>query len=246
MERRDGTLWLSPSDLNAHLDCAHRTTLALEAAAGLRVTPAATSAYTRMIFAKGNEHEREYHDRLVAQGRTIQEVVYEPRDWQGGAARTEELMHAGVDVIYQAPFAFEGWRGIADFLERIDEPSALGPYSYEAVDTKLARSEMLPHHALQLCFYAAGIARVQGQWPTWVHVELGSGERESIRLHEIDSYANHAKAGMLRAVAEHEPTEPVPCEHCDFCPFRSTCEVHWETERPSSTSTRTECGAPAE
>jgi uncharacterized protein len=228
MERRDGTLWLSPSDLNAHLECAHLTTLALEAVAGLRVKPVATSAYTRMIFAKGNEHELEYRDRLIAQGRTVAEVAYEPRDWQGGAARTEELMRAGADVIYQAPFAFEGWRGIADFLERIDKPSALGAYSYEVVDTKLARNEMLPHHALQLCFYAAGIARVQGEWPTWVHVELGSGERESIRVHEIGSYARHAKNGMLRAVDAREPTEPIPCDHCQFCDFSATCKAHWE------------------
>ena len=228
MERRDGTLWLSPSDLNAHLGCAHRTTLALEAVAGLRPKPMGTTAYTRMIFAKGNEHERDYLDRLVAQGRTVEEVVYEPRDWQAGAARTEELMRAGADAIYQAPFALEGWRGIADFLERIDTPSALGDYSYEAVDTKLARKQMLPHHALQLCFYAAGISRVQGEWPEWVHVELGSGERESIRVHEIGSYARHAKEGMQRAVAAPAPTEPIPCDHCQFCEFRTVCEAHWE------------------
>ena len=187
-----------------------------------------TTAYTRMIFAKGNEHERDYLDRLVAQGRMVEEVVYEPGDWQAGAARTEELMRAGADVIYQAPFALEGWRGIADFLERIDTPSALGDYSYEAVDTKLARKQMLPHHALQLCFYAAGISRVQGEWPEWVHVELGSGERESIRVHEIGSYARHAKEGMQRAVAARRPTEPIPCDHCQFCEFRAVCEAHWE------------------
>ena len=228
MERRDGTLWLSPSDLTAHLGCAHRTTLALEAVAGLRVKPAATSAYTRMIFEKGNQHEREYLGRLLAEGRNVEEVKYEPRDWKGGAARTEELMRAGADVIYQAPFALDEWRGIADFLERIDRPSALGDYSYEAIDTKLARNEMLPHHALQLCFYAAGIARVQEVWPEWVHVELGSGVRESIRVHEIGSYARHAKEGMQRDVVAHAPTEPIRCDHCQFCEFRPVCEEHWE------------------
>jgi hypothetical protein len=33
----------------------------------------------------------------------------------------------------------EAWGGVADFLMRIDTPSALGPWSYEALDTKLAR-----------------------------------------------------------------------------------------------------------
>ena len=176
MERRDGTLWLSPSDLSGHLGCAHLTTLALEAAEGLRVKPSITSPYTKMIFAKGDAHELAYRDQLIALGREVADVGFDQRDWAAGAARTAELMRAGADVIYQAPFAFAGWRGVADFLERIDEPSDLGDYSYEAVDTKLARTEMLPHHALQLCFYAAGIAQVQGRRPLRIHVELGSGE----------------------------------------------------------------------
>ena len=63
----------------------------------------------------------------------------------------------------------------------------------------------------------------------WVHVELGSGERESILVHEIGSYARHAKEGMQRAVAANGPTEPIPCDHCGFCEFRSVCTAHWET-----------------
>ena len=60
---------------------------------------------------------------------------------------------------------------------------------------------MLPHHALQLCFYAAGIARVQGDWPEWVHVELGSGARESIRVHEIGSYATPREGRACNATS---------------------------------------------
>jgi predicted RecB family nuclease len=228
MERRDGILWLSPSDLNGHLGCAHLTTLALEAAEGKRPKPAAVSEYLQMVFDKGSAHERDYLELLRERGRTIVEVAFERGDWASGAARTAELMREGADVIYQAPFALGEWRGVADFLERIDEPSDLGSYSYEAVDTKLARNEMLPHHALQLVFYAAGIQSVQGRRPLRVHVQLGSGERESIRLHEIDSYANHAKRGMLRAVDARAPTEPIPCEHCPFCPFQPTCAQAWE------------------
>ena len=40
----------------------------LEAVAGTRPKPMATSAYTQMIYAKGNEHEREYRDRLAGAG----------------------------------------------------------------------------------------------------------------------------------------------------------------------------------
>ena len=141
-------------------------------------------------------------------------------------------MRAGADVIYQAPFAYSGWRGVADFLERIEEPSALGGWSYEAVDTKLARTEALPHHALQLVFYATGIERIQGGRPTYVYVELGSGSRERIRLREIDSYAFYARTGMSRAVELRRPTEPIPCEHCRFCRFEPACTPGLGGRRP--------------
>ena len=209
MQRREGTLWLSPTDLSGYLECAHVTTLALEVADGLRAAPASMNAYTKMIFAKGAEHELDYRRQLVADGRTVVEVELDRSDWAAAAARTEELMRAGADVIYQAPFAFSGWRGVADFLERIESPSELGAYSYEAVDTKLARTAALPHHALQLVFYAAGIARVQGVRPAHVHVQLGSGRRESIRLREIDSYANYARRGMESAI------ERAGCDRAD-------------------------------
>ena len=54
---------------------------------------------------------------------------------------------------------------------------------------------------------------MQGEWPQCVHVELGSGVRESIRVHEIGSYARHAQGGMQRDVAADAPTEPIPCDH---------------------------------
>ncbi|MDX6618448.1 MAG: hypothetical protein QOK36_834, partial [Gaiellales bacterium] len=228
MQRRQGTLWLSPTDLSGYLECAHLTTLALEVADGVRAAPSSVNAYTKMIFAKGNEHEVDYRRQLEADGRTVVEVEFDGSDWAAAAARTEELMRAGADVIYQAPFAFSGWRGVADFLERIESPSDLGAHSYEAVDTKLARTAALPHHALQLVFYAAGIARVQGVRPAHVHVQLGSGRRESIRLREIDSYANYARRGMDRAIELRAATEPVPCDHCQFCAFQPTCAQVWE------------------
>src|SRR3954453_22968618 len=123
MERRDGTLWLSPTDLSGHLSCAHLTTLALEVSEGVRTKPSTVTAYTKMIFAKGNEHEVAYGDLLVANGRIVVDVAFEGRDWAAGAAHTEQLMREGADVIYQAPFVVDGWRGIAAFLERIDTPS---------------------------------------------------------------------------------------------------------------------------
>ena len=74
-------------------------------------------------------------------------------------------MRDGAEVIYQATFAREDWRGLADFVIRIDEPSDLGDWSYEAWDTKLARSAK-PAAVLQLVFYSQEIARIQESGPT--------------------------------------------------------------------------------
>ena len=71
-------------------------------------------------------------------------------------------MRAGADVIYQATFARDGWRGRADFLIRVDEPSpSLGAWSYEVWDTKLARSAK-PAAVLQLTFYSQEVAADPG------------------------------------------------------------------------------------
>ena len=44
-------------------------------------------------------------------------------------------MRNGADIVYQATFSRDGWRGPADYLVRVDEPSELGPWSYEPLDT---------------------------------------------------------------------------------------------------------------
>ena len=69
-------------------------------------------------------------------------------------------MRAGIDYVYQAVFFSSGWRGIADFLERVDRPSVLGDWSYQVLDTKLARHPR-PEHALQLSFYSQAVEEIQ-------------------------------------------------------------------------------------
>ena len=89
--------------------------------------------------------------------------------------RTTKAMRAGTEVIYQGALLDGDWRGYADFLERVAAPSpAFGDYSYEVVDTKLARTAR-PRFLVQLCLYSELLARVQGRWPEWMHVVLRLG-----------------------------------------------------------------------
>ena len=98
---------------------------------------------------------------------------------------------------------------------------------YEAVDTKLARNEARPAHVLQLCFYSAGIAAVQGEAPEHMHIALGSGRRESLRPRDFDAYFARAQRSLERFVDAPPATVAEKCESCQRCPFWSACDEQW-------------------
>src|SRR5687767_11216420 len=125
-------LVLSPSDLNRFLECEHLTMLDLLALEGKGVAQE-KDPQAEIIRAKGLEHERAWRERLEADGKSIVTIAGEGRiDWTLEAARTDAAMRDGAEVIYQGVFLHESWRGVADFLLRVDTPSRLGPFSYEA------------------------------------------------------------------------------------------------------------------
>ena len=95
-----------------------------------------------------------------------------------GRDATIEAMRAGADVVFQAAL-FDGRRlGYADFLRRVERPSALGEWSYEVWDTKLARHAKASA-VLQLCMYSDLLAELQGRWPERMHLALGGVQRET-------------------------------------------------------------------
>jgi len=226
----DGRLILSPSDLNDHVECAHLTTLALEVARETRPHPYVAAAYGDLLRRKGEDHERAYLVKLRADGREVRDVT-PPDTWDfaTGARLTEEAMRAGADVIYQATFVVGDWRGRADFLERVEGETALGAWGYEPADAKLARAEK-PTYLLQLCFYAEGIAAIQGEPPERMHVLLGGGEKRALRYHDFAAYFRRVRQSFERAAREPQPTEPYPVEHCALCEFRQICDERWEAE----------------
>ena len=217
----DGTLLLSPSDLSAHLACPHLTNLNLQVQRDELERPHVDDTHGDLIRRKGDEHEAAYLARLVEDGRTIVSIpTLDDEDFDADEARrlTEDAVRAGeAEIIYQ-PYLTDGtWRGFADFLER--QPDG----TYEAVDTKLARSAK-PAHVLQLCFYSEQLGRIQGRLPERFHVELGSGERVTFRLAEHMAYYRRARERFLGALATTPETYPWPCDHCGLCDFRNLCK----------------------
>jgi predicted RecB family nuclease len=223
MRLRDARLTFSPSDLNDFLECEHLTQLELAVSRSQVERPAANNAQAELIRRKGDEHERAYLQSLRDQGKEVAEIE------DADPAATEEAMRAGAEVIYQAGFEHTGWRGIADFLERVETPSYLGPWSYAVSDTKLARHSK-PTYILQLCFYTEQVARIQGREPASFHVILGSGERDSFRPSEFSAYYRRVRARFLAAVEAGIDVYPLPVTHCPLCDFEELCKQRWEAD----------------
>jgi predicted RecB family nuclease len=230
MQTTSDRLVHSPSDLNDYVECPHLTTLSLEVARGTRRRPHVPEDHADLLRRKGEEHEAAYLKELQAQGRPVVNVMSpDPWDFTTPARATEEAMRAGAEIIYQATFGRGDWRGRADFLERIDQPTALGEWGYEALDAKLARAEK-PTYVLQLCFYTEAIASIQRVTPNAMHVLLGIGERRTLRHADFAAYYRRVRAGFLAALAHAAPTEPYRVEQCALCEFRQVCDERWQQE----------------
>src|SRR5438105_3980775 len=210
MQRADGVLLLSPSDLNDYVDCPHVTTLTLEVARGRRPAPHVANEEAELLRQKGEMHEREFLERLRAEGRTVIEIGLGERwDFGAAAAHTADAMRAGADIIYQATFVNGPWRGRADFLLKTAGTTKLGSWGYEALDAKLARAEK-PTYVLQLCFYSDCIAAIQGQPPEYMRVLLGVGAQRALRYHDFAAYYRRVRTKFETAVAAPAETEPYP------------------------------------
>jgi uncharacterized protein len=220
---------LSPTVITGWLECEHSLTLRMRHSSA----PQAFGPFADLVRDKGNEHEEQVLARYEANGLSVVRVPDKGdlRFEEWAAAHRTLLDTTDADVVYQMPLVFEGIKGVADFLIRVDpEP---GFSAWEPVDAKLARKEAKPGHLLQLCFYADAVASLTDAPPKQVHVELGSGERESYRFEEFGPYWRRMKLELGRAAEQggsvHE-TKPEPCRFCEFCDFQKRCEEEWRAE----------------
>jgi predicted RecB family nuclease len=222
-----GRLVVSPSDLVGYLGCEHLTELSLAVVRGTLSPPLADDPEIEVVQRRGMEHEAMYLAELQNAGFTVVEVTDRPLET--AVEHTLEALRAGASVVYQAAFFHTGidggpaWRGHADFLTRVEVPSALGEFSYEPEDTKLAQ-RVKPSAVLQLCEYAEQLARLQGGPPEQIHVVLGGSHRVSLRLADFSAYFRMTKRRFEEALRAAVETYPLPVEHCAVCAWRVDCD----------------------
>ena len=163
---------LSATDIANFLSCRHLLTLERAELRGEIQKPFFRDPGIELFRELGNRHEAQYLQHLIdTKGGQIARI---PADipWSDAVARTIEALQRGADVVYQATFRDGPWGGRSDFLIRVNRPSLLGDFSYEIVETKLARSAKV-RAILQLCFYSELLSKIQGVQPEWMHVVLG-------------------------------------------------------------------------
>ncbi|MBW3554815.1 MAG: TM0106 family RecB-like putative nuclease, partial [Gemmatimonadetes bacterium] len=228
-------LFFSATDLSNFLGCPARTRLdRAEALEEIGPAPVFHDPGLEVLWKRGEEHERAYLEGLRARGRRVAEIPLPSPDlpyeekWRRHAEETLRAMKAGYDVVFQAALTDGTWVGRADFLVRVETPSDLGPWSYEVVDTKLAR-EAKGGALLQVLLYADLLARVQGRPPEHVGIALGGPEprEETFRVADYAAYFRSVRDRFLRHVDAGASSElavaPEPVEHCTLCGWQQRC-----------------------
>ena len=224
----NGQILYSASDLVSFLGCRHASFLSVQAL-NEAMRDFDTNPINQLLQQQGLQHEIAYLQSLKDEGKTVVEIA---KDYNlpDRSTLTLDAMRSGVEVIYQAAFLHAPWHGYADFLIKCDAPSALGDFSYEVLDTKLARTAE-PKHIMQLCVYSDLLTKLQDFCALNMHLFLGDGEKYSFRVKDFFHYYRHAKK-QFESYIQVPPAKsyPEPCSHCNTCQWHDPCNVQWETD----------------
>lgn len=219
---------LSATDLSNHLACRHVTTLDLQVARGRKPAPQWAAPDLAVIQERGKRHEAAYLTYLAEQKNLTVSNLAEIKNEQTLLAETRRLMELGAPIIAQGALADGQWFGRPDVLRRVEHPGANWPWSYEVIDTKLAR-ETKAATILQLSLYSQLLQAAQGRAPEWMWVVVPRQDfaGEAYRVAEYAAYFRYVQARLARAAQnglDHE-TYPEPVEHCDVCRWFRECDA---------------------
>lgn len=215
---------LTPSDLVASLDCAHRIHLEARVARNVLERPQVVDRQAEMLQGRGMALERAYLERL----RTTRDVVtfdrpsYTERGLGIAHEATAEAMRRGVDALYQ-PTLFDGtWFGHPDFLVRVPGVSDLGDWHYEIVESKLARHAK-PEAVVQATAYAELASGIQGP-DTEIRLVLGNQDEVTYRAEAFEGYVQLAQRRLEAELARSSETYPEPVAACETCVWLKRCD----------------------
>ena len=223
MQKCGEELLYSASDIVNYLECEHLTTLDLiDLETPLQKTT--DSEQAQLIQAKGLAHEAEFLELLKVRHASVINIAATKRSLQEKVGATLQAMRDGYEIIFQATLQDGCLIGHADFLRKVMRPSNLGDWSYEVMDTKLARSTKAKF-IIQLGFYSSLLGKAQGLAPIQMYVILGDRSEVAYRYADYARYLNLVTRRFIERVSTKTlDTYPVPCEKCDQCKWSGICE----------------------
>ena len=152
MKKTGSSFELRATDLVGYLNCRHLSGLDCAVAGGALGKPKVWDPLLQILWERGSIHEQNYVTHLEQAGLDV--VRIDGVDITDNAVKeTLAAMKLGTAIIVQGALSHNGWSGRADILYRVKKPSAIGDWSYEVIDTKLAR-ETKAGTVLQLCLYS--------------------------------------------------------------------------------------------
>jgi predicted RecB family nuclease len=220
-------LRLSATDLSNHLACHHLSVLDLSVTRGAVKAPDWRSPDLEIVRQLGLEHEQAYLRYLETLGFKVNDLREMLNEAQA-VAETIALMKQGADAISQGALAKGRWFGRPDVLRKTEQASALGQWSYEAYDCKLAL-ETKGATILQLSLYSELVADVQGHNPDWMFVVTPTEQfqPEPYRVAEYAAYHRYIRERFERlcdAPSDTVKTYPEPVPHCPICRWFGICD----------------------
>jgi predicted RecB family nuclease len=221
-----GTLNLSAGDLVGHLNCRYLTALDLRVANGELAKPKIWDPVLEVLAERGTLHEQGFIEHIEASGLTATVVEGVGVDAKSLAA-TNAAMVRGDAIIVQGALQAGRWNGRTDVLRRVETPSRFGPWSYEVIDTKLAR-ETKGNTVLQISLYSDLLSETQAaqQAAAFVVTPGTNYTPEAYRVADYAAYYRHVRASLERSVSGAIAGEayPEPIEHCEICRWRRHCD----------------------
>ena len=227
MQRIDGSLELSATDLVGYLNCHHLSALDRAVAEGSIAKPKVWDPSLPVLWERGSAHEESYIRHLAQAGLDVVKVKGNGISPEA-VSETFAAMKQGAHVIVQGALSQQGWGGRIDVLRRVDgSASTLGGWSYEAVETKLAR-QTKAGAILQLCLYSDLLTEIQGLMPEHMYVVVPWSEfiPQRYRFADYAAYYRKVKRSLRSAMTNggRQDTYPDPKEYCDICRWREVCD----------------------
>lgn len=173
----------------------------------------------QLLFDSGHKHEQVLIAQLKRDGKHVVELEGEQSEADYEATRA--AMRSGADYIWQASMRNGEMRGSADLLERIDEPSALGAWSYIPIECKLS-SHPKPIYLVQACAYCELLRPILGQRPDHFKLYLGGRRFLDYTSSEFWSWYEQLRQRYRDFRAAFDPRrepEDAPGDHGLWEPF---------------------------